>query len=55
MGKGRQIAALMRQHFHDGGRRALWVSVSTDLRLDARRDLDDVQGTHIPLHPRVGG
>lgn len=28
VGKGRQIAALIKQHWADGGRRALWVSVS---------------------------
>lgn len=42
VGKGRQIAALIKQHFAEGGTRALWVSVSQDLRLDAERDLDDL-------------
>lgn len=37
VGKGRQIAALVRQHSQEGGRRALWLSVSTDLRKDAER------------------
>ena len=55
VGKGRQIAALIKQHWADGGRRALWVSVSADLRVDAARDLADVKADHIPICPRVSG
>lgn len=33
-------------------RRVLWLSVSTDLRKDAERDLVDV-GCHLPLFPKV--
>ena len=50
VGKGRQIAALCKQHWHDGGRRILWVSVSQDLRIDTRRDLKDVNAEFIPVH-----
>jgi hypothetical protein len=46
-------AALIKQHWLDGGRRALWVSVSADLRHDAARDLQDVKA-NIPICPRVG-
>jgi hypothetical protein len=43
VGKGRTIAACMKEHFVAGhGTRALWVSVSKDLNFDAQRDLDDV-------------
>lgn len=49
VGKGRQIAALIKQHWHDGGRRILWVSVSSDLRIDSRRDLDDVNAHDIDI------
>ncbi|KAL4451948.1 hypothetical protein ABPG75_007610 [Micractinium tetrahymenae] len=52
VGKGRQIAALIKQHFNDGGRRALWVSVSSDLRIDAARDLKDVRASHIDICPK---
>ncbi|PSC70731.1 strawberry notch [Micractinium conductrix] len=52
VGKGRQIAALIKQHFNDGGRRALWVSVSSDLRHDAERDLQDVRAGDINICPR---
>ncbi len=53
MGKGRQIGGLAKQHWADGGRRILWVSVSADLRHDAARDLADVKASHIPICPRV--
>jgi hypothetical protein len=50
VGKGRQIAALIKQHWLEGGRCVLWVSVSPDLKLDARRDLDDMGADHIPIY-----
>ena len=53
VGKGRQIAALIKQHWHDGGRRILWVSVSRDLRMDSRRDLDDVNATEIGMMDNI--
>ena len=44
VGKGRTIAACIKEHFAAGhGTRALWVSVSKDLNYDAQRDLDDVR------------
>lgn len=42
VGKGRQIAATAIERWRTGGRRILWVSVSTDLKWDARRDLNDL-------------
>jgi hypothetical protein len=42
VGKGRTIAGLIKQHWYKSGKRILWVSVSQDLRRDARRDLDDL-------------
>ena len=53
-GKGRQIAALIKEHERTGGRRTLWISVSNDLRYDARRDLDDVDAQAIEVYPMVG-
>ena len=49
VGKGRTIAACIKEHFAAGhGTRALWVSVSKDLNFDAQRDLDDVKaGTKV--------
>lgn len=53
VGKGRQIAALIRDFWENGGRRCLWVSVSNDLRIDAKRDLDDVKAGHIEIFPKA--
>lgn len=56
MGKGRQIAALIKDFYARGGKRVLWVSVSTDLRQDAARDLKDVGASDIKVYPdKVGG
>lgn len=38
-----------------GGKRALWVSVGNDLRLDAIRDLSDIRATSIKVYPEVIG
>lgn len=55
VGKGRQIAALVKEHWLRQGRHILWVSVSSDLRLDAARDLKDVNAEYIKVYPeRVG-
>ena len=62
-GKGRQVAAIMLDHWLRGRRRALWLSQSDQLVEDARRDWcalggreDDVialgrfrQGAEIPM------
>jgi hypothetical protein len=52
VGKGRQIAALCLQHKREGGRRTLWVSVSSDLRIDAERDLNDIDAG-IGVYPKA--
>ncbi|GIM01409.1 hypothetical protein Vretimale_6229 [Volvox reticuliferus] len=53
VGKGRQIAAVIKEFWATGGRRVLWVSTSNDLRYDARRDLSDlgVADDKIPVYP----
>ncbi|GIL64960.1 hypothetical protein Vafri_18816 [Volvox africanus] len=53
VGKGRQIAAVIKEFWTTGGRRVLWVSTSNDLRYDARRDLADlgVSEDNIPVYP----
>eukprot|EP00899_Mesostigma_viride_P000110 jgi/Mesvir1/1009/Mv17543-RA.1 len=48
VGKGRQVAALILDHLRKGGRRVMWVSVSTDLQWDAGRDITDVCRDHAP-------
>ncbi|VEU39651.1 unnamed protein product [Pseudo-nitzschia multistriata] len=45
IGKGRQIGAILRDGFCRGRKRHVWLSVSRELILDARRDLGDV-GVH---------
>ena len=53
MGKGRQIAGMIKEEHARGGTRTLWLSVSNDLRFDAERDLADVGADHIPVFPQV--
>ncbi|KAK4484955.1 hypothetical protein RD792_007560 [Penstemon davidsonii] len=50
VGKGRTIAGLIWENWHLGRRKALWISVGSDLKYDARRDLDDVGATCIEVH-----
>lgn len=50
VGKGRTIAALILENWKLGRHRHLWISVGSDLKFDARRDLNDVGAEHIPLH-----
>lgn len=50
VGKGRTIAGLIWENWHHGRRKALWISVGSDLKFDARRDLDDVGATSIEVH-----
>lgn len=55
LGKGRQISALLYEHFRGHGKRAVWLSVSPDLKLDAMRDVQDLAlPEHLPLHPENG-
>ncbi|XP_017068055.2 protein strawberry notch homolog 1 [Drosophila eugracilis] len=42
VGKGRTIAGIIMDNFIKGRKRALWVSVSNDLKFDAERDLADI-------------
>ncbi|KAK9077668.1 hypothetical protein SSX86_006005 [Deinandra increscens subsp. villosa] len=50
VGKGRTIAGLIWENWQHGRIKALWVSVGSDLKFDARRDLDDVGATCIEVH-----
>ncbi|MCH99198.1 strawberry notch-like protein, partial [Trifolium medium] len=42
VGKGRTIAGLIWENWQHGRKKALWISVGSDLKYDARRDLDDM-------------
>ncbi|XP_051128829.1 protein FORGETTER 1 isoform X2 [Andrographis paniculata] len=50
VGKGRTIAGLIWENWQHGRRKAVWISVGSDLKYDARRDLDDVGATCIEVH-----
>ncbi|KAL8209836.1 hypothetical protein R6Q57_006568 [Mikania cordata] len=50
VGKGRTIAGLIWENWQHGRRKALWISVGSDLKFDARRDLDDAGATCIEVH-----
>ena len=49
MGKGRQLAGIIAQHWARGIKRHIWVSVSNDLRFDAERDLRDIGSASIQV------
>ena len=51
VGKGRTIAGLVLENWRCGRRRHLWLTIGSDLRIDSRRDLDDVGAGAVPLHP----
>lgn len=44
VGKGRTIAGIIVHNYELGRKRAIWLSVSADLRYDAMRDIEDVAG-----------
>jgi hypothetical protein len=50
MGKGRQIAAVITHNWCEGRRKAVWISVSADLKVDAQRDLRDIGAQKIATH-----
>ena len=50
VGKGRQLAGLILENFQQGRKKAVWLSASADLHIDARRDLDDVGLTTFRHH-----
>lgn len=49
VGKGRQIAGVILDNWEQGRRKALWVSMSRDLKEAAGRDLRDIHAGYIPL------
>ncbi|XP_017030538.1 protein strawberry notch-like isoform X2 [Drosophila kikkawai] len=50
VGKGRTIAGIIYENFLKGRKKALWISVSNDLKYDAERDLADIGATRISVH-----
>ena len=51
VGKGRTLAGIVYENWCQGRKRAIWLSVSNDLRLDAVRDLRDIGAGKIQVHP----
>lgn len=50
VGKGRTIAGLILENWRCDRKRHLWISIGSDLRVDARRDLNDANGEEIEIH-----
>ena len=50
VGKGRTIAGVIFENYLKGRKRAIWVSVSNDLKYDAERDLKDIGAEGIDVH-----
>ncbi|CAL1537077.1 unnamed protein product [Lymnaea stagnalis] len=51
VGKGRTIAGIIYENYLKRRKRALWLSVSNDLKVDAERDLRDIGANHIEVYP----
>ncbi|CAH1132025.1 unnamed protein product [Ceutorhynchus assimilis] len=51
VGKGRTIAGIIFENYLKGRKRAIWVSVSNDLKYDAERDLKDIGAGRVEVHP----
>ena len=50
VGKGRTIAGLIYENFLQGRKKAVWISVSNDLKYDSERDLKDIGAKGVPVH-----
>lgn len=51
VGKGRTIAGIIFENFLKGRKKAIWVSVSNDLKYDSERDLNDIGASKIDVYP----
>ncbi|XP_053437426.1 protein strawberry notch homolog 2 isoform X4 [Nycticebus coucang] len=50
VGKGRTVAGVILENHLRSRKKALWFSVSNDLKYDAERDLRDIEAPGIPVH-----
>ncbi|KAK3589794.1 hypothetical protein CHS0354_015798 [Potamilus streckersoni] len=50
VGKGRTVAGIIYENYILGRKRALWLSVSNDLKVDAERDLRDIGAGKVDVH-----
>lgn len=51
VGKGRTVAGIIYENYILGRKKALWLSVSNDLKYDAERDLRDIGAKKIQVFP----
>jgi hypothetical protein len=49
-GKGRALAGMIIDNHNQGRKRTLWLSISNQLLESTRRDLNDLNASHIALH-----
>lgn len=49
-GKGRCLAGMIIDNYNQGRQRTLWLSISNQLLESTRRDLTDLNASHIPLN-----
>ncbi|KFM82075.1 Protein strawberry notch-like protein, partial [Stegodyphus mimosarum] len=50
VGKGRTLAGIIYENYLLGRKRAIWLSVSNDLKYDSERDLKDIGASKIEVH-----
>lgn len=50
VGKGRTIAGIIYENYLLGRKKALWLSVSNDLKYDAQRDFSDIGASRLQVH-----
>ncbi|VDD95849.1 unnamed protein product [Enterobius vermicularis] len=50
VGKGRSVACIIFENYLLGRKRSIWLSVSSDLKFDAERDLRDIGASKIKVH-----
>ncbi|KAK4029142.1 protein strawberry notch [Daphnia magna] len=50
VGKGRTVSGIIYENYLRGRKRAIWVSVSSDLKYDAERDLRDIGAGKISVY-----
>ncbi|XP_054279208.1 protein strawberry notch-like [Macrosteles quadrilineatus] len=50
VGKGRTVAGCIFENYLQGRKKAIWISVSADLKYDSERDLDDIGATNIKVY-----
>lgn len=50
VGKGRTIAGIIYENYLCERKKSIWISVMSDLKVDAERDLTDIGALHIPVY-----